>query len=194
MILDNAPDVLLFNLEQPLSDTERDKLKSLSGLLSLTSEQSEQANLLKEKETVLEDIWIPLPLDSRVIPVQIKAFQSSTTKRLQQIEGESVLTNTGNLTTITITSPGNVFVNLLVGVADFFFQQEDSLPRIRFFSNKAVIIDGRLFRMGRSYNANTDEQTVVLEIQKGDAGAKLTKVKKKTPIELTPLPDIPIEV
>ncbi|PSV50039.1 hypothetical protein [Photobacterium indicum] len=196
MIVDKVPPILVFTLDQGMNTDDKKRLSDLTALEDMTEEQQDEyAYLLSysdsiDKGFVLEN-WIPIPIDADILGAQPDGYQTATTKKIQMVGNDPVLTGTSNSVTINIKTNSTILINTLLAFADYMFALNDSYPRMRYFSRDVVVLGGRLLSLSRSVNADTTEQIITLKIQKGDMGNPLKISTNKGPIEVE-LKDSPV--
>jgi hypothetical protein len=186
MIFDNAPTLMLFSLDESLTQQEALKLKTLESLDGPPTEAQ-----LKEKNTLLAKMestsilnWVPIPIVTKVLQMQPESFSSTIRKRVSMIGGAPVLRGTSNVVTITFVGVDSWVMTLLVSIADQLFQINDSLPRFKYFSKEAVILGGRVLGFDHSSEADNNTHKITLTIQKGSAEEEtLSKLSVKEVIE-----------
>lgn len=183
MILEKAPPLLVFTLDQALEPEKRKKFEKLCAMEKMTADETEEyIKLLGQKNEASKGFkfknWVPIPIHADIIDAQPTGYQTTTVKRIKMVSGEPVLAGTVNSVTINIKTNSGMLINVLLALADYMFALEDSFPRIHFFSPKAIVIGGCLLSMTRQVQENTTEQIITLEIQKGNKSV-LSAVKEK---------------
>lgn len=169
MITENAPPIFLFYMDETLSVEERKELLELNAKAKLEPEEIERIDTLTSKYYDLRSTTpIPVPVVGELIGMIPEGYKQSMVKSIDMAGGVPVLKGNVNTATVTLKSSSNDFINAMMGIASWFFAKDDALPRVCFFSPEMVIIGGTLLNMTRANKADSTEQVLTLEMQKGD--------------------------
>lgn len=169
MITENAPPIFLFYMDETLSEEERKELLELNAKAKLEPAELERIDTLTNQYYDLRATTpIPVPVVGELIGMIPEGYKQSMVKSMDMAGGVPVLKGNVNTATVTLKSSSNDFINAMMGIASWFFAKDDALPRVCFFSPEMVIIGGALLNMTRANKADSTEQVLTLEMQKGD--------------------------
>ncbi len=169
MITENAPPIFLFYMDETLSESERKELLELNAKAKLEPEEIERIDTLTNQYYDLRSTTpIPVPVVGELIGMIPEGYKQSMVKSIDIAGGIPVLKGNVNTATVTLNSSSNDFINTMMGIASWFFAKDDALPRVCFFSPEMVIIGGTLLNMTRANKADSTEQVLTMEMQKGD--------------------------
>lgn len=180
MITENAPPVMLLWLDEVLSDAERKRVKEIKA--TAPKDKSEALALeqeLKAFEKKLTELRagapVPLVFDGVILGALPDGYQRISTKTIEMIGDEVTSAKTLNSATINFRVTGDDFVNLALGLFERLFLLDDSLPRIDFYSPQLIFEAATLLNYSRYSRADTNEQIISIEVQKGDVESVKTK-------------------
>lgn len=169
MITEKAPPIFLFYLDEMLTQDEQKRLYELNAKGDLDDSQIlEMSELVDKYKSLSKGNPIPVPLIGDLIGMIPDGYKQSMIKTIDMIQNVPTVKGNINSSTITLKSGSNDFINAIMGVANYLFSQNDSLPRVCFFSAEMVVIGGVLLNMTKATRLDSKEQVITMEIQKGD--------------------------
>ncbi|MBD0785774.1 hypothetical protein HUO09_05435 [Vibrio sp. Y2-5] len=185
MITENAPPIFLFYMDETLSEAERKELLELNAKAKLEPAELERIDTLTNQYYDLRSTTpIPVPVVGELIGMIPEGYKQSMVKSIDMAGGVPVLKGNVNTATVTLKSSSNDFINAMMGIASWFFAKDDALPRVCFFSPEMVIIGGTLLNMTRANKADSTEQVLTLEMQKGDKSILGDNSNTQTPTNI----------
>lgn len=183
MIVDNAPDLLMFCLDKPLNEKEIEERDKLKNKRPLTPDEVVRLDFLNEQGDIFSTgetgTWIPVPIDPNVTGMQVSSFSSETKKRIKLVAGKTSVRPSLNTVTIEIVTVDSAFVSTMVNVADMIFNCDDSYPRVRLYSPQMVILAGRLLGFNHKSTGSDNKVVITLTIQRGTVEEESGRVVKK---------------
>ena len=192
MILPNAPAVLMFSFDEPLSIQDQERLSYLNATGPLSKDEDAEKNALEEKKSASSMTkiasWLPIPVDTKITPFASKSYQTVATKTIQLDSFTRTIasSSTINSVTLTFTSPSGLFINSLLFALDFMFQMDSTIPSIRYFSDELIIIKGYLISYTHDVDTVSNQHTIKIEVQK-QLWLQNSTTKFTTKIEAKPI-------
>lgn len=169
MISEKAPPIFLFYLDDLLSAEDQEELYRINAEGSPSSEDLlKMSNIVDKSKNLSKGAPIPVPLVGDIIGMIPDGYKQSVVKSFDIVKGTPVLKGNVNSVTITLKSSSSDFVNAIMGIANYLFAKDDALPRVCFFSPEVVVIGGVMLNMTKATKADSNEQVISIELQRGD--------------------------
>lgn len=169
MISEKAPPIFLFYLDEMLSADEQEELYRINAEGSPSAEDLvKMQSLIEKSQNLSKGNPTPVPLIGDLIGMIPDGYKQSVLKSVDMVKGTPVLKGNLNSVTITLKSSSSDFVNVLMGIGNYLFSQDDALPRVCFFSPEVVVIGGVMLNMTKATKIDSSEQVISIELQRGD--------------------------
>ena len=190
MIVDNAPDLMMFSIAQGISDKAMDEYEKLVKKTPNTPAETAkiraiEADIEAFEYSIADWAFIPVPIDPNLTSLQVSSIRSSTQKRVKYIGKEVQTRSTMNTVNIELITTDSGMISMLINLAEMVFNCGDSLPRFKFFSPDLIVMAGRLIGFDHSTRASDSKTVINLTVQKGSSDEE--SEKKKSKVEVPPI-------